>query len=98
MEKCKNCGKLEKTHHNDGSGKDKKEYNWCYPVEKFPPKDKRYFMRFETEKKDWRKELNKINAEILLLERRKDRLLTDNLEKPKECSHNHGSGKLGGKE
>lgn len=32
----------------------------------------------------WRREINKINTEILLLERRKDKLLEDNIEKPKQ--------------
>ena len=33
-------------------------------------------------KREITREINKINAEILLLERRKDKLLEDNLEKP----------------
>lgn len=37
-------------------------------------------------KKDVRREINKINAEILLLERKKDRLLEDNLEKPRRAT------------
>ena len=32
--------------------------------------------------RDWRKELIKLNAEIMLLERKRDRLLESNLEKP----------------
>ena len=34
-------------------------------------------------KKEIRREIRKINAEILLLERRRDKLLEENLEKPR---------------
>ena len=52
--RCKNCGKLRKTHYDKSDHK--RDGDWCYSVKKFPPRDERYFMRFEL--KDEVRDLN----------------------------------------
>jgi len=43
--RCNNCGKLKKNHYE--STENNEGGDWCYIYNAFPPKDERYFSRFE---------------------------------------------------
>lgn len=90
--RCNNCGKLKKNHYE--STENNEGGDWCYIHNAFPPKDERYFSKFEPKKTSAiQEEINGVARIIEQLESDYSSFVVKEAIKLRKHSLNHGKVK-----